>query len=224
MQFGKRKIIVGIVSILFATSAGVYTLASFSAQTRNPNNSFGTGTLVLSNTKQGNATCYSTGGGNTNSNVNNGCSPLIAMTLAKPGDSATSRLTLKNEGSLAASALQMYAGACASSDTAGETYHGTGDMCSKVQVYVQAYSDSSFTTKSSCLFGGGTATVCDFSDVSKTVGLLSSTYSSGSPLGLGALASGSSDYFEIGFAFASNADNTYQGRSAAFDLTWQLSQ
>lgn len=224
-MLSKRNIALLLSGVLLGTGgAGGFVWANFTAQTRNPGNAFAAGTLVLSNTKVSGSTCYSSSAGSTDSNNNTSCAQLVAMSLKKPGDSATSRIIIKDEGSLDASALQVFAGSCAAADASGESYHGTADPCAKVQVYVQQYSDSSFTTKSSCLFGGGTATVCDFSDTTKTVGLLTTTYSSSSPLALGALTAGASDYLEIGFALASNADNTYQGRAATFDLTWQLSQ
>ena len=72
--------------------------------------------------------------------------------------------------------------------------------------------------------GGGTATVCDFSDATKTISALAAAYPSGGPLGMGALTAGSSRYYEVGVALPSNADNSYQGRSASFDLTWTLVQ
>lgn len=223
MQWLRRLALLVVVPC--ALLGGIITTSgSFNAQTRNPSNAFGSGSLVLLDTKQSASTCASTGGGSTNSNVNNSCDQLLNLATKKPGDNATARVTLKNDGSINASALQLYTASCANSDSAGETYHGTGDMCGEVQLYVQQYSDSSFTTKSSCLYGGGTATVCDFSDATKTVSAFATAYTSVSPLGLGTLNAGSSVYLELGVQLPSNASNSYQGRTATFDLTELLVQ
>lgn len=215
-----------ILALVLASGSGgvLYTIGAFNAQTRNPSSALASGSIVLLNTKQGGTTCASTAGGTTNSNVNTGCDQLLNLAAQKPGDNSTARITLKNDGSINASALQLYTSSCVSSDTSGETYHGTGDMCSVVQLYVQRYSDASFTTKSSCLYGGGTATVCDFSDATKTISTFATAYTSSAPLGLGALNAGSSAYIEFGVQLPSGASNSYQGRTATFDFTQLLVQ
>src|SRR4051812_6428285 len=89
-------VVVGLMSFTVAD-----TVASFNAETKNPTNSVAAGSLVLSNTKTGGTTCYSTGGGNTNSNVNSACDNLFGVTTKKPGDSVSTTLTLRDEGSVA---------------------------------------------------------------------------------------------------------------------------
>src|SRR5438309_5186357 len=96
----------------FSAYAGVATYANFNAETNNPANSVASGTLVLSNTKAGGTTCYSTGGGNTNTNVNNACDNLFSVATKKPGDTGSANLTIKNEGSLAASAFKVFSPSC----------------------------------------------------------------------------------------------------------------
>ena len=203
------------------------TFASFSAQTSNPTNTFAAGTLVLSNKVGAGTACLSTGAGtSTDTNVNSACDALFALTARKPGDSSTSTLQLKNEGSMAGSSLKAFASSCTDANASGETYFGTGSPCSKVQVYIQEYSDAAFTTPSACLYGGAAVTnVCDFTDTTKTLGAFATAYpSAASGLSMGALATGASAYVKVGVKLPSDADNTYQGRRASISLSWQLEQ
>ena len=106
-------------------------------------------------------------------------------------------------------------------------YHGTGSLCSKVQLYIQQWSNSGFSTVSACLYGGATVTnTCDFSDTTKTLTTFSSTYtSSANGLSIGSgLTAGTSNYFTIGMMLPSTADNTMQGRAASVDLSWFIQQ
>jgi hypothetical protein len=211
---------------LFSAFAGVATYANFNGETNNPTNSVATGTLVLSNTKAGGTTCYSTGGGNTNTNVNSACDNLFSVATKKPGDTGFANLTIKNEGSLTASAFKVFSPACADSDASGESYHGTGSMCGTVQLTIQQYSDSSFTTPSACLYGHATGASCDWSDATKTMSAFATSYpSSASGLAIGSgLAAGASTYFKVSFQIPASAGNSIQGRTATADLTWHIDQ
>jgi hypothetical protein len=223
----KAKILLtgAVVTALCGFTAAA-TVASFSAETTNPTNKFATGTLVLSNKVASGTVCYSTAGGSTDTNANTGCDNLFSLSVKKPGDSSAANLTLKNEGSIAASALTLYTSACTDADATGESYHGTGSPCGKVQLTVQQWTDNTFTTPSACLYGGATvANTCDWSDTAKTLGAFATAHNgSGNAQSLGALAAGSSTYFTISVKLPSTADNTFQGRSAAADFTWHLDQ
>lgn len=220
----QKKLAVIAVAIIGMGGGLMTTMAAFNGQTRNPGNSFASGTLVLSNMKEGETACLSTAGGTTNNNVNDNCDQLIGVTVRKPGDTATGRLTLSNEGSLDASSLNLHMPGCTTGDAPDEAFHGTGDMCSALRFYVQRYSDAGFNTKSSCVYGGGDGTVCDFSDSAKTLAAFASAYTAEAPADLGALASDASGYYEIGVHLHSSAGNSLQGRQATFDLTWLLEQ
>ncbi len=226
MNSSKKWLLSGLVVIGAAALIGGGTFASFNAQTQNPGNTFATGTLVLSNTKAGGSACLSTGGGATDTNVNSSCDSLFALTVKKPGDSGTANLTIKNEGSIDASALKVFSSACANANATGESYNGTGLPCSKVQLYIQQWSDSSFTTPSQCVFGGVTvANTCDFSDATKTLNAFTTSYnSSSSGRTVGLLSAHTSAYFTVGLKLPADADNTFQGRQASFDLTWNAAQ
>jgi hypothetical protein len=222
-----KKIVLSVAVVVAALGAlGSGSYASYTAQTKNPNNLFATGALVLTNTKQGGTACLSTSGGATDTNVNNNCDQLLNLTVKKPGDSATVNLTVQNSGSLPATIFKAFSSACTDANAAAETYHGTGSVCSKVQLYIQQ-TDSAFTAKTACLYGGAAVTnTCDFTDAAKTLTAFATTYTSsttGLSIGSG-LTAGASTYFTIGVSLPSTADNTTQGRSASIDLNWFAQQ
>ena len=224
----KTRIIITVVTLLsLCAYTATATVASFSAETKNPTNKFSTGTIVLSDTKQGGSACLSTGGGVTDTNANTGCTTLLSLTGMKPGQSGTANVTLQNVGSLNASAFKLYTSSCADADATGETYHGTGSMCGGVQLYIQQWSASNFTGASSCIYGGAAVSnTCDFTDTSKTMGAFATAHGSlanAQAIGSG-LASGASAYFTIGLQLPSTADNSYQGRSATMDFTFHIDQ
>ena len=210
--------------------AGAGTFASFTAQTSNPSNTFADGTLVLSNKVGTNTACLSTGGGTTDTNVNGTCNTALNLAVKAPGDSGTANLTLQNKGSLPASDLALFADACSNGDAAGENFHGTGNPCTVVQLYVQQYSDSGFTHPSACLYGGSadSGVTCDFSDATKTLGSFATTYSAlGAAVSAGPLAaagSGDTTWIKVGVMLPSTAGNTYQGRAASVALNWHITQ
>ena len=72
------KILVSALVVGAMTSVSFGTFASFAAQTSNGGSGFASGTLVLSNTKQGGAACLSTTGGATDTNANN-CSKVFDL-------------------------------------------------------------------------------------------------------------------------------------------------
>ena len=226
MKTSRKIVLSAVIVIVLAAGVGFGSFATFTAETDNPGNVFAHGTLVLSNTKQGGSACLSTGGGNTNTNVNTTCDQLFNLTVKKPGDSGTVNLTLKNVGSLDASSFKVFSPICSNADASGESYHGTGNPCSVIQLYVQQWSDSGFSTPSACLYGGASGNTCNFSDTSKTLGAFATSYSSsanGLTIGSGLSASASA-YFTIGVKSPSTADNTYQGRQATQDFDWYIAQ
>lgn len=227
----RRKVLlsIGVVAGIGAL-AGAGTFATFTAQTTNPSNTFANGTLVLSNTVGAAAACLSTGAGtNTDSNDFAACDTVFDLAVQAPGDSGTADLTLENVGSLDASVLKAFSASCTPGDADDEDYHGTGNPCGVVQLYIQQYSDA-FTTESACLYGGATGNTCDFSDTGKTLTHFVSTYPNvGSGLVAGALAAangGDTDttWITVGVKLLATADNTYQGRSATMALNWHITQ
>ena len=225
MNRKKKALLSALVFGALGALAGA-TLADFTAQTKNPNNAFAAGTIVLSNTKQGGTACLSTGGGTTDTNVNDNCDQLINLSVKQPGDSGTANLTLKNEGSLNGSIFRAFMAGCTNSSPASENYHGSSNPCSSIQIYVQQWTNSNYTGAAACLYGGAqVANTCDFSDATKTLSNFNTSYnSSGSGLSLSGLSAGTSKYYTIGVKLPQSGGNNLQGRQATFDLTWFLSQ
>ena len=225
MNRKKKVLLSALVFGALGALAGA-TLADFTAQTKNPNNAFAAGTLVLSNTKQGGSTCLSTAGGATDSNVNDNCDQLINLSVKSPGDSGTANLTLKNEGDISGATFKVFMAACTASSPVSESYHGSADPCGSIQIYVQQWSSSNFTSPSACVYGGAqVANTCDFSDATKTLSNFNTSYnSSSSGLSLSGLNAGASKYYTIGVKLPQSGGNNLQGRQATFDLTWFLSQ
>lgn len=226
MSTGRKILLSALIAAAAAASLGAGVFATFNASTRNAGNLFANGTLVLSNTKQGGTACLSTGGGSTDTNANNACPQLFDLTVRKPGDEGSANLTIKNEGSIPASVLEVFSTACTDADVPGEAYNGTGSPCSKVQLTIQQYADAGFSTPSSCIYGGGTATTCDFSDTSKTLAAFQAAHNSpsnGLSIGSG-LPSGSAAYFKVAVRLPADADNSFQGRQATIDFNWYAQQ
>jgi predicted ribosomally synthesized peptide with SipW-like signal peptide len=223
----KRRIpriaLLAVFALLLA-GAGAGTFASFSASTSNTA-TFATGSLVLSNKVAAGTTCYSTGVA-TNTDVNDqACDAFFNNTAAKPGDSATVNLTLKNEGSLNATTLAAWVStSCVSAVNPVATYTGSGNLCTQLQLTIQEYSDANRTVVSACRYGNAAVTnTCDFVDPTKTISNFQTLYpNSGQSLGLSTFASQASRYFTIGVKIPTSADNTMQGRLANFAIKWSL--
>lgn len=229
----RKKIMLslGAVAVVGAVVGGG-TYATFNAQTANPGNVWANGTLVLSNKVGSGTTCLSTGAGTgTDTNVNSNCDALFSgATLRKPNDSATVPVNVRNEGSLNAAALKLHASACTAGDTASETYKGTADPCDKVQLYVQRWTDAARTVPAACVYGSAqalTPNTCDFAATgaeAKTLGAFATANTSAAPLNLGALTTGTTNYYTVGVKLPQSTGNAYQGRRASVDFTWTLEQ
>lgn len=221
----RRKLALSLAAVGVAVGlAGAGTFATFSAQSTNPGNTFATGTIVLSNTANSGTACLSTAGATTDTNSNGSCDTLFNLTVKKPGDSGDATIAVRNAGSLAASTFNLFSSACTAANATGENYNGTGNPCSSVQVYVQEFSDSAFTTASSCKYGGGTATACAFDSTKTLADFVTSHGSSSTGASLGSLAAGATKYYKIGVQLPSSAGNTLQGRSASLGFNWYATQ
>jgi hypothetical protein len=222
----QRKVLASVLLALgLAAVLGFSSFATWNAETDNPNNIFSDGTLVLSNTKQGGSACLSTGGGATDTNVNTAFDQLFNLTVKKPGDSGSANLTLKNVGSIDASTFKVFSPACTNANNS-ETYHGSGNPCSSIQLTLQRWTDNTFTTPSACLYGGATGATCNFSDTTKTLSAFATAYpSSASGLAIaGGLAANASAYVTVAVQLPSTADNTFQGRQASLNFDWYVAQ
>ena len=230
-----RKVLLTIM-IVGATggtlSAG--TFASYNATTTR-SSTFETGALVLSDlTPVTNTLCYSAGGGAgttfSNGNVND-CDAVFNLTNQTPSTTvSTQRVTLKNEGDLNPTKLQLAStGACTNTETASG-YHGGGDLCAALRFSIQEYTTSAFTTKvTSCVYPAATNAVCATTPAG-IISTFTSTYAT-TPLDVntnGAATSGmivgAQRFFLISISLPTTAGQTTQGMAASFGFTWQLAQ
>jgi hypothetical protein len=221
-----KLFVTSLVVAAVAATLGFGSFATFSAQTNNPGNAFAHGTIVLSNLRQGGTACLSTAGGSTNTNSNAACDQLLNLTVRKPGDTGTAYLTLQNVGSLNATSFKVFSPTCTNANSTGETYFGTGNPCTLLQLTIQQYTSNTFTTTSACLYGHATGSACDWTDTTKTLGAFATAYpnaAGGLAIGSG-LNAGASVYIGISIQSPSTADNTYQGRQATQDFDWYLAQ
>ena len=230
--FRKALLTVFLVS-LTGSAFGAGTFATFSASTTNAGSTFATGTIVLSNQKNAETACISTGAdtviGNDDTDNAFGCSSLFSVNLRKPGDTATVDLTLQNVGTLNATTLQAFRSAvCTSGTAAGSTYTGSADMCANTRILVEEYDDAARTDIDYCWYGGsiGDEVSCTSSGA-HTLGSFSTAYTAaggGTSLGLGAINAAETRYFRITLLIDSAAGNSVQGRQATFGFTWRIDQ
>jgi hypothetical protein len=217
-----RKVMIAVMLFGAAGAAvGAGTFASFSASTTNQTSTFATGSLTLSNTIDAGTACLSSAGG-VDTNTNTGCDAVLASaTGLKPGSTpSTAHLTLTNSGTLTPSALQYAMSTCSPGDSANVSVHGTGNPCTAIEIYVQEYTTSGFSTKTgACIFPVAASNCAtDFSAASDA---LSNVPTSATTI-TGGLAT--SRYFEISVQLPSSAGNPFQGRKADFAFTWNIVQ
>jgi len=152
-----RKLLLAVLLVSLAGSAfGAGTFASFNASVTNAASTFQTGSVVLTQNDATN-TCYSTGnsvaganGGVTDTNANAACAIAFTGSIAKPNDTATQALTLRNDGTVnATSGIKAYStsNCIDANSTASNSYFGTGSLCDTLQLKL----DNSTV----CIFGGG---------------------------------------------------------------------
>ncbi|MBW8825116.1 MAG: hypothetical protein JF603_02030 [Acidobacteria bacterium] len=203
------------------------TFASFTADTANAG-TFATGSLVLSNQVESATTCLSTAGGTTDANAN-ACDALYSLNARKPGQSANVDVTLINEGNIDGSSLQLSWATppCTTADAASTIFHGAGDLCPQMRIYVQQYtSDANRSTNTrtggTCWYGGGSATSCSF-NAAKTLADLA-THDDSAPIDLGPTVTGEQRFLRVYVQLPGTAGNDVQGRTVDVPLRWQLLQ
>lgn len=205
---------------------GAGTFASFSAQTTNKDNTFETGTLILSNKVGTAAACFSNGGiGASTDNNAADCSAVYDVPLQKPGDSVETDLKIKNEGTLDGGALTVDATACVNSNTATEVYHGTGNPCGQIRTYVQQWDDADHTNAVACLYGldADSDDVCDAAYPSPSH-TLDGLAGAGAITADSAFENGDEVFVTVGVELPLASNNSYQGRTAVQSLVWDVAQ
>jgi predicted ribosomally synthesized peptide with SipW-like signal peptide len=228
----KLLIVVGLVAVV-GGSAG--TFASFNAETTNAGNTFATGTLLLSNKVTTGTACYSN---EASGNANGACSAVINVSTMTPGNSTNSYLTIKNEGTLDTGNLKLFipatqTGSLSCLNTTTGTFPGTdalahtGDVCANVKFSVEEDATANGTA-TDCVVGTavnpGTDDSCDPTQGDSFATFYGAHNTSANALSLGSgLTAGSSKFYKI-YVYLPDEDNTFQGRSATFSLTWHVDQ
>lgn len=198
---------------------GVY--AVFNAEARNLPSTAGTGTLTMDLVVGGGSPCYSYNGPASPGNVNTSCDALATYSPSAelyPGEPKTVTVTVRNDGSLAASDLLVYMpGGCTPVSTADAPAPGSGNPCAAGGM--QFYVEESTPGGPKCWFPAA-AGACSFTaDLATFAG--KTTLATALDLGAGPAAQ-QTRTFTIGLQVPSSANNTYQGRGASFVLDWHL--
>ena len=223
--FNKLMVSIMVIAAIGTLASG--TFATFTAQTASQNNVIQTGTLALSEGVGAN-TCLSygtLGPGNTltNGNNNTGCAAFTFTNYATPNALAYANFTLQNVGSTDGLSLRASASSCTSAADAAQTYNGGGNVCNQLLVYIQEYTDATFTTATtSCAYPSGAA-ACSFGTNPQNL----SSFMSASPNlvanGLKAKgAAGDTRYFRVAVQLPPTSNNTFQGMKANLTFTWEL--
>ncbi len=216
-----KRILTALLVLGALVTLGVGTYATFTAQTTNPNNTYTTGTLILSDTVT--TTCYSAGASATiaNNNVNASCDSVNFASLGAPGVPSTpAQLTLTNAGTIAGTnGLAVSSSSC--SDTAAGAYHGDpsgNPLCAALNVQIQDYTDSTFSTPvaSHCVYPASSSAVCG-SSYGALAGLSGASVKA-------PMAAGSSAYLKVTFSLPAATGNAVQGLQSRFNLDWVLTQ
>jgi hypothetical protein len=210
-------IVLGGLSCFTLTSA----FALLNGESRNIGSAISSGTLTFSNKVNLGSLCYSYTGPSSSGNVNTGCDALFSSaTQMYPGTAATSRVTIANNGSLAAN-LSVYMPSCTAAATPAAPSPGGADPCgvAGAQFYIQE-TDSSFNA-TSCKYPAAAGT-CTFA-ANTLFFFKSSANSAPTAFDLGSgPAQSQSRYFVIGMQLPTNASNALQGEEALFGLTWRM--
>jgi len=218
-----KKVILSLLvvgSLSFLTYGGAFALMTGDLVDRG--SQVASGTLTFSNQVNAGTVCVSNSGPASPGNVNANCDALFtSATQMYPGQLATAKVTIKNNGSIDAKDLAVFMPSC----TAGATPGGpvtTGDPCAAggAQFYIQETNASWVASK--CWFPT-TVTTCPLT--ADSLNTFDQNYTDTTSLvhfGAGPTAA-QSRYFIIGMALPSPANNALQGREAVFSLTWHLS-
>jgi len=243
-----KKLLLSLVAIGVLgsiTTGGTY--AVFQNEESNLNSNTASGTLTLSNQVNSGTVCISQNGSGTvasgtenyntkeSSPASAGCDALVtASTLEYPGTLATIHVTVRNTGSVNGAKLYVFmpgasAGAgCVQSTTTGATVVNGGNPCGATHpdlFYIEE--DNSSWVAQKCQYPAGSG-ACSITGGGSLYDFSQNYYKyAGAKLDLGsdltatpALQAQEYRYFTIGIE--EGTDNSLQGETATFSLTWHL--
>ncbi len=203
--------VAGLVSAAALATATTGVLSGFTASITNSANTVATGTLLMSETN-GATTCLSTAGTaqiGSNAGTCASINKFGGSTLAVPGQSASTSVTIKNIGTVTANTFSLTPSGCTQTTPAA----GTGSdvaFCSKVLVSIE---DDTVPASPSCILGGTAGSACP---ATPTANLTSWA----SALALGPVNASASKTYKFTVMIAAAADNTDQGLAASEPLGW----
>lgn len=204
-----------VILAMLAPLSGV-TLASINAQASNPSNVFAIGSVVLNNRTPSGTTCISAAGDG-GQTANGQCGAIFTVSNARPGTSASGRLTVRNAGTVPVSQFLLWApSACATSSPAN-TIHGGGDLCQQTELTI--HDDS----HDRCYFPDNRDGPCTLR-ADGTMGSFATRHAPGSALSLSPTGLGSGLTYTFTVALDPATGNDYQGRLATLDFTWEIAQ
>jgi hypothetical protein len=202
------------------------TWALYGSEAVNRGISAASGTLIMTNTVNSGAVCYSYGAGEETPNTNT-CDALVDTgTLNYPGTPVTTTVAVTNDGTVDASRLAIYMPGCTdvvTSAPAGAPAAGGGDLCSNAAFDLQetdADGNDLFCWypeygNTDCGLDGVLGDIWNYAPDSSTEYPLTDAGS-----GLVGLAVGQTRYFKVSMEVPD--DNAYQREGAEFSLVWHL--
>lgn len=223
----KLLMVVGLIAVV---GGGSGTFASFTAQTTNKENTFKTGTLLLSDSVTSGKVCFSNeASGN---EAESGCSAIIKTGEMKPGQGESNTLTIKNVGTLESSDLKLWGSTCGEKENTVAFKNGAakneitqGEVCEELKFSIEQDDKEGKAIK--CLVGvavGPENEACnDEKGVSLGSWLSSNTEAKAVSFGE-KLKAGDERIYKVYLYLPSEAKNQYQGRIAEFSLTWHIDQ
>lgn len=145
--FAIPVIIAGALSSVLLAFSMTPTFSALAASIQNTVNTAGSGTLIMQETDStGLILCNSTDGGSVSTNsatcaTINSYGGNMAMV---PGQTVTTALTIKNTGTVTASAFTLAGGTCTQSSN-GSANGSANDLCSKINLVIKSGSTTLFT-------------------------------------------------------------------------------
>jgi predicted ribosomally synthesized peptide with SipW-like signal peptide len=219
-------VLLSAIGLIVAGLGGSGTFASFSAEVTNSGNTFQTGTLLLSDSVNSAAACFSDTDASNSEKAS--CQAVINTLPVSTNTTKSGRLEIKNTGSLDSNDLKLYGSSCGQSTVGtfpGGALTHASDFCSQLLISVEEHSSNNSLVGSAigCPVGTLSGSVCiPTGGVPLTTFL--TAYPSGTPFAFsGILAAGASRYFTV-YLHLPDLENTYQGLAASFDLTWHIDQ
>ena len=214
----KLLISLGVLMVLgsFMTAG---TLATFSAQTSNPSNVFGNGSMTMTNV----AGTAVSGINCTTATTNGTCATLFSSSTTgfQPGGADSSNtVTITYTGSITTASFGLHAANYTSESGGSAASCTAADPASKLNLQIKQGSTIVYPTS-----GSGYGSLSSFATTfSSNAALL---HLDGGSNGAGTLdqwATSDSSVFTININLDTSADNTYQGCQSQTDFVWYAAQ